>query len=84
MSEDLETTKELQDLMCESVAAEACRDSAINLVFRTSRALYYAKIALNAESKFWKLATKLHPEIKNETYHYNHDEKVIRKGDGKI
>ena len=66
-------TEEIKDLFLECNAAAECRDSCINLLFRTRKAIYYAKKSLAANDKAWDLVFKLWPELKSKRIQYHRD-----------
>ena len=62
--EELKVPEEMVELMEEYQVFNECRDQCINSFFKAKRAIYYGKQAKKAERKFWSMAYKLYPQVK--------------------
>lgn len=65
--------EELQEIFMDFLSAQACRDQAIKSVFRAKRAIYYAKEAIKARSKFWLGVYEIYPDLKGKELYYGLD-----------
>ena len=79
MTEELKVPDELIEVMIAQLANTNCRDSAINLVFRTKTALKYAKEAERLRCKFWKEIHILYPETNCGRWNYDYLTNVVTK-----
>ena len=78
MEEILKPTQELIDIFDEYQACKSCRDSCINLIFGSRKAIKYAKKAEKTHRKFWLLSEKLHPELKSGVWTYHGFDQVYK------
>jgi len=63
--------KEISDLFIEFHACQKCRDSAIRQIFSSRKAISYAKKAIKAQTKAWKLVFELYPKLKNKAIRWD-------------
>ena len=79
MIEDLKVPEEMQDLMLDYRVGIACRDTCVNSLFRTKRAIKYGKDAEKARLKFWKMLGELYPQTTEGRWGYLYEEHIVRK-----
>lgn len=77
--EILEVPEEMKELMIDWKIYTECRDHAIGSFFKARRAIYYGRLAHEANTKFWNLARDLYPQIGNDEWSYNMGTEVLTK-----
>lgn len=81
----LKVSDEIHELFTEEVACKACRDQCIASFFGAKRAIKYAKQAIEASEKAWRLVNELWPETCAGQWAYLRDQRaLVRMVDGKI
>jgi hypothetical protein len=77
--EELEIPEEMKQLMIDWKIYTECRDEAVVSFFKAKRAIYYGRKAFECNSKFWRMAKDLYPQIGDGTWEYKFLEQKLFK-----
>jgi len=63
-------TEEMKEIYDEKQAFDDCRDSCLKMVFKTKKAIKFAKLSRQHNNKFWDFVYELYPELIGKAIHY--------------